>query len=473
MSPVAGTGRRRALVFIDYDMLIRHFVLSGAFAEVERRYDVTWVFHHDTTSEKQGVYTDVAALGLRRWTRVEVPRARMGSWDPLYSITTLHRQRGTPNFTPRKEIMAVARSPWRVNLYHLLALPGIFPLVRARLTRQMGVWEPLLDFVRAERPDVIFHPSILAGYFINELLQIAPRLGVPLVVMMNSWDNPSVKAMNTGMPDRLVVWGPQTAQHAVEYLGMPPERVVQFGAAQFQLYREAPRESPAELRRLFGLPEGRPVILYGGGSKSIPESRHLELLDDAIAAGRIPPCHVIYRPHPWRGGLAPGETSFFDLSLRHVTIDPHMEDYYRRAAKAELRGFDLADYEVTRKLLHVVDAVISPLSTILLESVILAKPVLMFFPERGRGDVGGRVGDIGLRLAHFRDFWGVPGVDLCDDDQALPQACQQLLAASRDETVRRGLREHAAKFVVVDGPTYGQRLAALADELTAGRGGAA
>jgi len=461
--------RKRASVFIDYDLLIRHFVLSGAFAELERRYDVTYVFHDDATSEKKGIHADPAALGLARWTRLQIPRARMGAWDPLYSVTALHHHRGTPNFKARKEIMAVARGRGRVNYYHLLSLPVIFPLVRRRMLSALGVYEPLVEFLRTQKPDVIFHPSILAGYFINDLLIAAPRLGIPLAVMMNSWDNPSVKAMNTGWPDRLVVWGPQTAAHAVQYLGMPPERVLTFGAAQFQLYREAPRESRAELCALFRVPSGMPIILYGGGSKSIDESRHLMLLDEAIHSGAVPPCHILYRPHPWRGGLAPGEVNFFELSLRHVTMDPHMEDYYRRSAKAEHRGFELADYEITKKILHLVDAVISPLSTILLEAIINGKPVLMFFPERGHDDLGGRVGDIGTRMAHFREFWGAEGIGTCEDALELPDACRRLLQQSRDEGVRRGLRAHAAKFVVMDGPTYAERLASLADELTAAR----
>ena len=459
---------KRALVFVDYDLLIRHFVLSGAFAELARHYEVTYVFHDDATAAKKGIYTDVATLGLPRWTQFQIPRARMGAWDPLYSVTALHRQRGTINFGPRKDIMALARGRWRVRYYQLLSLPGVYPIVRRRMLRQMGVWEPLVDFLHRQRPDIIFHPSILAGYFINELLIAAPRLGIPFVVMMNSWDNPSVKAMNTGMPDRLVVWGPQTAAHAVEYLAMPRERVLQFGAAQFQLYREPPKETDAELRALFRVPQGRAILLYGGGSTSANESRHLVLLDEAIQSGAMPPCHVLYRPHPWRGGLAPGEVNFFDLSLRHVTMDPHLEEYYRRCAKAEpnLR-FEMTDYEVTKKLLHLVDAVISPLSTILLEAVIHGKPVLVFLPDRRRDDASGRVGDISIRMAHFREFWGIDGVGVCDEAAGLAAACRRLLAQSADPRIRRGLRDHAARFVVMDGPTYAERLVPLADELTA------
>ena len=102
------------------------------------------------------------------------------------------------------------------------------------------------------------------------------------------------------------------------------------------------------------------MLLYGGTSKGVKENIHLEVLDQAISNGSIPKCHVIYRPHPWRGSLMAGEKSFFDYHYRHITMDPHMVPYYRRVEAGEAEGFDMADYDVTRKLLHLVDVVTSP-----------------------------------------------------------------------------------------------------------------
>ena len=56
--------KRKALVFIDYDLLIRHFIMNGTFKELERSYEVTYVFHHDSTSEKQGIYAELAGMGM-------------------------------------------------------------------------------------------------------------------------------------------------------------------------------------------------------------------------------------------------------------------------------------------------------------------------------------------------------------------------------------------------------------------------
>lgn len=461
--------RRKALVFLDYDMLIRHFVQSGAFADLEKEWDVRYVFHTDPTSPKQGIYADVERLGLANYTRFELPRQRMGQWDWLYSITVLHNHRGAPHFKLRRELMADVRG-WRLTYqFQALAHPWIFPFVRRFLLSRMGVYEPLDDFIVRENPDAIFHPSVLAGYFINELSLICPARGIPLVVLMNSWDNPANKAMNTGIPDRLVVWGPQTKRHALAYMKMPAERVLEFGAAQFQVYRLPRHVDEDELFGRFAVPADVPTILYAGVSKSVNETDHLLALDQAIESGHIQPCHVLYRPHPWRGPLVPGERNFFDLPYKHVTMDPHMADFYRRAAAGETKGFELADYSVTADLLRMVKGIISPLSTMLLEAVMHGVPVIMFWPD-GPAGIAGKVIDVGIKLPHFAEFWGCDGIQVCIRADELSASCVRMLTDHQHKSVRAALQAHARKYVVMDGPSYSERLAKLANELVEVRG---
>jgi hypothetical protein len=458
--------KKRALIFIDHDLIVRHFIKSGAFRELEQQYDVTYVFNIDGSTEKKWLFTDVASLGLRSVVQIGITRARMGSWYKLYAASVLRNQRGTKNYRTRKRLMAEISGSLRTEFYTLLSLPYVFPLFRRFFIARQGIFQPLADLIRDLRPDIVFHPSVLAGYFVNELPPICNTMNIPLVMLMNSWDNPSAKALVTSFPDKLVVWGEQTRQHAIEYMRMPEQHVLSFGAAQFQIYREPVKESYTELRAMFKVPEGLPIVLYGGASKGAHESRYLKLLDDLIETGAIPRCHVIYRPHPWRGELAEGETGFFDLGCRHISIDPFMESYYRRATTTGQFGIEMADYTITRKLLHLVSAVISPLSTILLESSILGKPVLMFFPKRDLNQEEGRFTKFALEMPHFADFWGEPGVNVCDCESEFSEKCRLLLAQTRDPSIREGLLRHVRRFLVMDGATYGERIRDLADQLT-------
>lgn len=458
--------KKKALVFIDHDLIVRHFIKSEVFGELEQQYDVTYVFNVDESTEKKWLFTDIGSLGLRNIVRTSVTRARMGSWYKLYAASVLRNQRGTKNYGPRKRLMSAISGRLRTEYYSFLSLPGIFSLFRRHFMARQGSYQPLVDLILQQRPDIVLHPSVLAGYFINELPPICNALHIPLVVLMNSWDNPSAKALATSYPDKLIVWGEQTRQHAIEYMRVPEQNVISFGAAQFQIYREPVKESDSELRAMFKVPVGLPILLYGGASKGAHESRYLKMLDDCIEAGTIPRCHVIYRPHPWRGELGSGEKSFFSLGCKHISMDPFMESYYRRATTTGQFGIEMADYKITRKILHLISAVISPLSTILLEATILGKPVLMFYPNEELNQEEGRFTKHALEQAHFADFWGVPGVNVCNDKIEFPEKCRLLMAQTWDSEISEGLLQHVRRFLVMDGPTYGERLVKLANQLT-------
>lgn len=458
--------RKKALIFIDYDMLIRHFVLSGTFDELQKEYDIKYVFHVDKAAEKVGLHTDIASLGLENYTTFHVPRKRLGLWDHLYCPKVLNSQRGTGNYESRLKLMYLTRSPKWVRRYEFLSLPGVFNLYNFIYKAFMGSYKPLFEFLKDEAPDIVIHPSLLQGFFINELVPHTKALGIPFVCLMNSWDNPSAKAVATGHPDKLVVWGEQTRRHAIEYMKMPPEDVLMFGAAQFQVYRKPVEETDAELRAMFNIPTDLPVILYGGTSKGVLENNHLQLLEDSIEEGLMPPCHILYRPHPWRGGLLPDERSFFDYQFKHITMDPFMEKYYRSAISGGSKGFDMADYDVTRKLMKLVRAVTSPLSTILLETIMHQKPVqILLFSDTG-GEHSQGVLEVATTIAHFADMKGL-GINYCSHQSQIASGCALLLEQADDPEVKKSLQKTADFFVVTDGPTYGQRLRKLVDEMTA------
>ena len=456
----------KALVFIDHDMIVRHFVHSDAFAALGEAFDVTYVFNDDISTEKKWLTLDIDSLGLGRVLRTHIPRIRMGSWYKLYAISVLHLQRGTPNYAGRRERMTDINGWKRTQYYDLLSREPIYSWVRRKFLKELGLYKPLIDLIEEEQPDILIQPTQLNGYYINELLLASEQLDLPFLILMNSWDNPSQKAAATGMPTCLAVWGDQTRDHAIEYMGLPPERVEIIGAAQFDLYRKPVTETDAALRARFGVPEGLPIVLYGGVSKSINETRHLQLLEDAIEAGDIEPCHILYRPHPWRGGLIEGERDFFEAGFRHITMDPHMETYYRRIAATGDDTFDMADYDITRQLLHMVAGTVSSLSTIQLETTLNGKPTISFMPTPDMESKYGHSAAISARLAHFQGLWDCPGVEKCESDEDLPRAVNQLLIQAADPVWRARIRNYANNFSSLEGPTYAEKLRDLALRLS-------
>ena len=455
----------KALIFIDLDIVIRHFILSGAFVELSKSYDITYVFNRDPESTTQWVNADIDALKLPRALWTNVTRTRRGSWYRFYVITLLNKQRGTSSYQLRQELTDDINGRIRRIYYTLLSLPWIYPFVKRKFDKQQGVDQELDRLISKERPDIVIHPSVLAGYYINDLVPICAAKGIPFLALMNSWDNAVNKAILTGTPDRLAVWGEQTRRHAIEYMRIEPEKVNILGAAQFQIYRDPPLETEDELRRLFKVPNHKPILLYAGASKGAHESRYLRMLDEGIESGELPSCHIIYRPHPWRGGIAEGEESFFDLNCRHISIDPFMKDYYKNVISTGSKSVYLADYQVTNKILNLVDGVISPLSTMLLEAVLIGKPVLMFFPDSDLRKQEGRHSAISMRLAHFVDFFGAEGVNTCFDEDNLGTSIRTLFAQARDPRVNESLRRHGQYFVDMQSPPFGRRLVSLANEM--------
>ena len=148
--------RKKALVFIDHDLIIRHFINSGAFAELEDRFDVTYVFNDDADVEpaKKWAHQNPHMLGLPRILITNVPRKRMGSWYKLYIVTVLHKQRGTANY-PGRMLRVIENVGWLRALvsWRYIHSPGIFPLTKRYLLAKQGEYKPLADLLRSERPD--------------------------------------------------------------------------------------------------------------------------------------------------------------------------------------------------------------------------------------------------------------------------------------------------------------------------------
>src|SRR5262249_56167283 len=117
-------------------------------------------------------------------------------------------------------------------------------------------------------------------------------------------------------------------------VGVAVERVGTLGAAQFDLYRDPPREPPDVYRRRLGVPADHRLLLYAGSSKGLDETAHLVRLEQAVASGQLPRTTVLFRPHPWRG-QPKGEADFFARPWKHVMMAPDMADYYRRSRSGE------------------------------------------------------------------------------------------------------------------------------------------
>lgn len=450
----------KVLVFIDHDIICRHFILSGALAELIDCADVRFVFPADD-GKRVKLSIDALPLGAP-YERLPIDAYRQQTWRWVLFADQLKLRRGRHEAAIRRfRRWALG---WKATI--LLTLAGLpigslvfRRIVARRLTRYPA--QGLAALLVRERPDVILHPSVLDGVFINDLVvESAPR-GIPLVIAMNSWDNPSTKRAVVGWPDWLLVWGEQTREHAIRFIGMPGDKIVAFGAAQFDVFRNAPRVSRAEVCAANGVDSARRLVLFAGSNAQTDEVATLDRLDDAIEAGRIGPVAVIYRPHPWGGGGKGGER-LAGRMWRHVVVDHAMRDYLIGLAGGG-PSMSLPDYRDTHDLLCAVDAVVSPLSSILLEAALHGKPIVAYAPESE-----GEMMKMMIPFLHFEEFFALKDVLVARDFDAL-LAALPVSVSSEGEARGSRLKSAADRFVAPYSRPWRQRIVDLLTEVAQSR----
>lgn len=436
-------------MFIEHDIVVRHFLHSNAFAALRQAHDVVFVFPE---AGHRRVTTDVGALGLGSVVRLPEAQARLSDWKQLM-LTDMLRWRPGASFRALRRLRRLAVG-WKATLlFGALSLPGIYQVYRGVALRRLRQRPnlPMEAFFDRERPDVVVHPSVLDGVFINDLVEACGRRRVPLVVVMNSWDNPSTKKAVLGVPDWLLVWGPQTKAHAVRFMGMAAARIVEFGAAQFDLYRLPPRIDRAEFCRRHDMDPAATLLLYAGSSKETDEFAHLQVLDDAIERGALGKTVVVYRPHPWGDG-GRGGARIIDHAWRHVRIESTMRGYLE-GVKVGRRGITIPDYRDTHDVLSAIDALVSPLSTIILEAALHGKPALCFLPDEETGHL-----KMALPLLHFEEFFRSTVFRTVRGNASLLDAVRQLLGEAADPAAAARYREATAFFVRTFEQPYAERL---------------
>ena len=451
----------KVLVFIDADLVVRHFVMSDAFRELTDRHEVGFVFLDPANRRMGPVKPEALDLYGAGYELLDIVPARARLWSELFTVDRLRLRMGR-QFRTIRHIYRNAQS-WKGKLiYQTLALPGlrqVFSWIQHRrlAANPNRAMEALLD---RHQPDLVVHPTVLNGLFINDVVQLCRHRSIPHVLVMNSWDNPSSKQAVVGHPDLLLVWGQQTQEHAERYMNMPADRIRRFGAAQFEVYRETPRLDRAEFCTMHEISPSKRILLYAGSSKETDEFSHLKAIEEMIEKGALPNTVLLYRPHPWGNGGQDGHR-IIDEPWKHVRLEHSMRGYLGQVKAGNLEK-SLPDYRDTRDLLSHIDALISPLSTIIVEAARLGHPVLCFLPEDELKEAEHL--RIAMPSVHFDALYEMPGVMVARSRHSMLEVLPSLMAMTANDDARERLRR-ATDFIVepFDKP-WSQRFVDLVEE---------
>lgn len=442
----------RGLVFIEHNAVARHFLHNNTFDLLGSTHDIKYIFpekNHRRISQ-----LEPEALNLNGdFEHLPIPPHRQKIWKWLYLVDQLRWKPGAQARALRK--LHRSGVGFKASLLlSLLGLPGVRKIFKSFSHNRLRSkpFKGLRALLEREKPDLLIHPCVLEGLFINDLIEESKRMGIPLVIIMNSWDNPSTKRAMVGTPDWLLVWGEQTFRHAVDFAGMPPERTVKFGAAQFEAHKQAPKMTRQEFCDINGIDRELPILVYAGSSKGTREIDHLLQLDMAIESGALPKMVILYRPHPWGNG-GNGGREILKHNWKYVRIEHSMRGYMEQISIGSTE-MSMADYRHTHELLTHCDALLSPLSTIILECIMHGKPALCFMPMEDTSNHFRH----DSQLVHFQDMFKMPEIlKAWGSDELIPKV-RELIGRAENNDWEERLKKASNYFVKPHDDPYGKRL---------------
>ena len=430
--------------------------MSSAFEKICKRHDITFIFP-EPGYKRLGVYNPHnLSLHGSNLKILPVHQQRQIIWKQLFQVSQL---RFRPGRTPSglKRLIRAAIGKKAALLYSLLSLPLVYIFFKFYCYQRLSRFEykALVELLDNEKPDLIIHPCVLEGVYLNDIIEKSRSHRIKTIFIMNSWDNPSTKRAMVGQPDWLLVWGEQTKDHAIKYAGMKDKQVIEFGASQFEIYSQQKTNARKTLCSDYGIEESVRIILYAGSSKETDEFSHLRLLDSSIENNTITNCKIIYRPHPWGNGGYRGER-ILNYNWKHVIIDKSMVTYLSNLGRDGKQKKSMPAYKHTQYMINSVDAVISPLSTILLEAMLCGKPILCFLPEEEK-----RIAkhfDLSLHQTHFNELYKIKEIVISNSKSNLICKFNKLVDYIGNKNISNNLITESEYFVKRFDESYSSRL---------------
>jgi len=447
-------------IFIDHDIIIRHFLHSGVFKKLSYKHNVDFIFppkgYKRTTLDPENY------IGNSKKITLKVNNLRRSLWGRLRQVIILRSRFGKYNESIRRNWLLYIPLKERI-LQTFLGLPIVFRIYRLLLKFIEINYrnKKLINILKQGNYDLIINPGVPDGVYFDDLVLEAKRFKIPIIYIMNSWDNPCVCPLINGEPDLYLAWGPQTAKFANEYLRINPRKIIQFGSAQFEVYKNKPKINRLEFCKINKINPKHKIILYAGSNHNTDEFSHLKALENSIENGNFKKSTILYRPHPWGGGGSSGN-KILNYEWKHVRIESNMKNYLENIQKI---GYHLSfpSYEDTNIVLSSVDCVISPLSTILLESLIVGKPTLCFRALDEVNRKNKRLSRIS-NLPHFKDFVKAKEILLANSLRQLIKKMPELINQIENPLPKEDIYRLKNKFIKHYEEKYEERLVILIED---------
>lgn len=200
------------------------------------------------------------------------------------------------------------------------------------------------------------------------LARVAEQMGVPSIENEHALVNDDKTVVHCRLNSRyLVSYGP-LINGMYESWGVEPWRLVSVGSPRFDEHARPPKQEQVEaLRKKLNLPADKPVLLYGMQFPylsleygNFTSKEVWDIMQDTAAVQKDLGLHIILRPRPgqWR----------FNFYNRPETL-------------ALFEDYSMAQFDSLKNLFALSDIVLTGGSTVILEALLMHKPVVVYLPH--------------------------------------------------------------------------------------------
>lgn len=448
-------GNPFVLVFLPNTNELQRFVLAGAFAELGRAHQLHYVL---PAADAQKMRDAAPLITSANSTTLDVPADRFKRWVQVFQAGCEHYAPLSPSFAIRANLAVDAgwRQRWEQPSDQRAVLDQTFDDTVRTMLDGLRPLPAMVELLDRFQPVYCIVPTSLLDLFCNEVVLACDVEGVACVLLQSGWDNLSSKGLLYSRAPFLGCWGPQSHLHAQIVQRMPPRKLGLLGAPHYEFLQPAPDDEVRRLRAELGVAADERMILFGGSFRQFDETSTLRLLDRAAARGRFGPVKIVYRPHPWRAARQ-HEDNFFTSRWKHVVFDPDMRERYLREGEEAgyiKRNVPMFDMQYLSKLISASDLVISPMSTLLVEALVLNKPTLAIAYGDGKHRHDPAVTS---QMTHFAELRSSAAITWCDAPERLLKDMARLLRSGGAKAM--AVRDQLLPQIVTRGPaTYALRL---------------
>jgi hypothetical protein len=442
----------RILIILTQDQYVRNYIQTGAFDALRRGHECL-ILLADPTRQLDEMRDVPGFIGVVRVDK-ETERAH---YDLFNTLTWYHRSRSRtfryrfsrlyrsyPYTTPRN-VLRNLRGLIKAARYVLLGNHVVGRVTIPRMIDRLPINADLVRALGEVQPDLVVMPSSASDPIGNDLVRLSQKSSFRSLFLVDNWDNLSSKSVFWATPDFLGVWGDQSRDHAAEIHGIAREQVFLLGTPRFESYYQVRTMATPG-------PFPFPYVLFCGSALPFDELGALHRLDDEV--DRYPDVYrdlkIVYRPHPYRQPRLSPDT-FRESDFRHTVIDRQVADAYHR--RDNTFQPPLAYYPA---LLASARLVVGPLTTMLVESLLCATPVLGITYDDGIHYTSPH--NAYRFYMHFEGIEGIRGLRLVSDADRLGDELRQLIVAP-PTLVPDEIDASLQYFLYKDDMSYGERLA--------------